>query len=118
MLRKTDCVMVPVPDLDAGVSFYERVFGLAVNWRDEVSVGMRLPESDTEVVLNNEGITGVHYLVDDVPRAVGAAVGGGCTVVVEPFDIVIGKCAVIEDPFGNRVPVLDMTKGARTGFSR
>jgi lactoylglutathione lyase len=114
MLRKIDCVMVQVPDLEAGASFYERVFGLTVNWRDQASVGMRLPESDTEVVLNNEGITGVHYLVDDVPSAVGAAVKGGCTVVAEPFDIVIGKCAVIEDPFGNRVHLLDMTKGART----
>jgi lactoylglutathione lyase len=113
-LRTIDCVMVPVPDLDAGVSFYERVFGLTVKWRDEVSVGMRLPESDTEVVLNNEGITGVHYLVDDVPSVVAAAVGAGCTVVTEPFDIVIGKCAVIEDPFGNRLQMLDMTKGART----
>lgn len=105
--------MVPISDLDAGVSFYERVFGLTVKWRDEASVGMRLPESDTEVVLNNEGITGAHYLVDDVPSAVRAAVADGCTVVIEPFDIVIGKCAVIEDPFRNRVQVLDMTKGTR-----
>jgi predicted enzyme related to lactoylglutathione lyase len=105
--------MVPVPDIDAGVSFYERVFGLTVNWRDEVSVGMRLPESDTEVVLNNEGISGVHYLVDDVPSVVRDAVVGGCAVVTQPFDIVIGKCAIVEDPFGNRVYVLDMTKGPR-----
>jgi predicted enzyme related to lactoylglutathione lyase len=106
--------MVPVPDLDAAVGFYERVFGLTVNWRDEGSVGMRLPGSDTEVVLNRDEITGVHYLVDDVPSVVRAAVEGGCTVVIAPFDIVIGKCAVIEDPFGNRVQLLDMTKGART----
>ena len=113
MLRKIDCVMVPVSDLDAGVAFYQQVFGLTVNWRDEVSVGMRLPESDAEVVLNIDGTKGVHYLVDDVPSAVGAAVDAGCTVVREPFDIVIGKCAIVEDPFGNRVRVLDMTKGLR-----
>src|SRR5262245_53405044 len=114
MLRRIDCVMVPVPDLDAAVSVYERVMGLTVNWRDDVSVGMRMPESDAEVVLNTDGTTGVHYLVDDVVSAVRQAVDGGCTVIREPFDIVIGKCAVLEDPFGNRVCVLDMTKGPRT----
>jgi len=30
-----------------------------------------------------------------------------------PFDITIGKCAVIRDPFGTRLCILDMTKGAR-----
>jgi len=30
-----------------------------------------------------------------------------------PFNITIGKCAVIEDPFGTRLCILDMTKGAR-----
>jgi len=31
----------------------------------------------------------------------------------DPFDITIGKCAVIEDPFGTRLCILDMTKGPR-----
>jgi predicted enzyme related to lactoylglutathione lyase len=113
MLRKIDCIMVPVPDLDAAVGFYERVFGLTVNWRDEVSVGMRLPESDAEVVLNTEGISGAHYLVDDVPAAVEQMVTNGCVVVLAPFDVVMGRCAVLTDPFGNRVNVLDMSKGGR-----
>jgi catechol 2,3-dioxygenase-like lactoylglutathione lyase family enzyme len=62
VLRKIDCVMIPVPDLVAAAAYYERVFGLTVNWRDDTSVGMRLPESDAEVVLNIECISGVHYL--------------------------------------------------------
>jgi hypothetical protein len=32
-------------------------------------------------------------------------------VVVPPFDIRIGRCAVICDPWGNRLVVLDMSKG-------
>jgi predicted enzyme related to lactoylglutathione lyase len=113
MLRKIDCVMVPVPDLVAAVAYYERVFGLTVNWRDDTSVGTRLPESDVEVVLNIAGISGVHYLVDDVLTAVGQATDDGCRLVLEPFDVVIGKCAQVEDPFGNRVYLLDVTKGRR-----
>ena len=31
----------------------------------------------------------------------------------EPFDIVIGKYAVIKDPFGTMLYILDMTKGPR-----
>ncbi len=38
----------------------------------------------------------------------------GCRVLVGPFDIVIGRCAVIEDPFGARLNILDMSKGPRT----
>jgi predicted enzyme related to lactoylglutathione lyase len=114
MLRKIDCIMVPVPDLDAALDFYERVFGLTVNWRDEVSVGMRLPESDAEVVLNTESISGVHYLVDDAPAAVEQLVANGCVVVLAPFEVVMGTCAVLTDPFGNRVYLLDMSRGRRT----
>jgi lactoylglutathione lyase len=113
MRPKIDCVMVPVPELDAGVRFYQRVFGLTVNWRDDVSVGTRMPDSSAEVVLNTEDISGVRYLVDDAHAAVQRAVGAGCTVVREPFDIVIGKCAVLNDPFGNTICVLDMSKGRR-----
>jgi hypothetical protein len=35
----------------------------------------------------------------------------GCRTIVDPFDIAIGKCAVIEDPFGIQLCILDMTKG-------
>jgi predicted enzyme related to lactoylglutathione lyase len=38
----------------------------------------------------------------------------GCSVVVEPFDIAIGKCAVIRDPFGVTLCILDMTTGPRS----
>lgn len=30
-----------------------------------------------------------------------------------PFDVTIGKCAVISDPFGTRLCILDLTKGLR-----
>jgi predicted enzyme related to lactoylglutathione lyase len=113
MLREIDCVMVPVPDLEAGVDLYQRAFGLTVHWRDDVSVGMGLQNSKTEVVLNVDGIAGVHYLVDDVPAAVERALAEGCALTVAPFEIVIGWCAVLSDPFGNPVYLLDMTKGPR-----
>ena len=117
MLRKIDCVMVRVDDLQAGVDFYARVFGLRPHWRDDASAGLGLPETDAEIVLHTMDLPaefGVHYLVDDVPDAVASYVRSGCSVRVAPFDT-IGKCAVVEDPFGNAVCVLDLSKGARPG---
>ena len=35
----------------------------------------------------------------------------GGKVIIEPFDLAIGKGAVVEDPWGNRVVIVDLTKG-------
>lgn len=116
MLRKIDCVMVRVPDLTSAAEFYTRVFGLRPLWRDETSVGMGMPETDAEIVLHTMDLPGdrsVHYLVDDVPHAVTAARGAGCVVREPTFDVAIGRCAVLDDPFGNTVCLLDMSKGPR-----
>ncbi len=118
MLRKIDCVMLKVPELEKAASYYESVFGLKRLWQDEHSVGMGMPETDAEIVLHdNDALPkeiSVHYLVDDVVQAVDHFATNGCMIRTAPFDIVIGKCAVIEDPFGNLIAILDMTKGART----
>ncbi|MEU4242987.1 VOC family protein [Actinoplanes sp. NPDC026619] len=37
MLRKIDCVMVRVADLDAGVAFYTDRLGLTELWRDDTA---------------------------------------------------------------------------------
>jgi predicted enzyme related to lactoylglutathione lyase len=108
--------MVRVPDLTPAVAFYTQVFGLRPLWRDEASVGMGMPETDAEVVLHTLDLPGdpsVHYLVDDVFDAVATAQSAGCVVREPPFDIAVGKCSVLEDPFGNVVCILDMSKGPR-----
>jgi predicted enzyme related to lactoylglutathione lyase len=115
MLRKIDCVMVRVDDLEAASGYYARVFGLRPLWRDASSVGMGLPDTDAEVVLHTMDLPrewNVYYLVDNVHTAV-SAWRQEARVVREPFEIEIGWCAVLEDPFGNAVGILDMSKGAR-----
>jgi lactoylglutathione lyase len=118
VLRKIDCVMLKVPELERSAAFYEAVFGLKRLWQDAHSVGMGMPETDAEIVLHDNTDLpkeiSVHYLVDDVVKAVEAYAAKGCIIRAQPFDIVIGKCAVLEDPFGNTIAILDMTKGART----
>src|SRR5690242_10864844 len=75
-LRKIDCIMVKVEDLDKAREFYIRVFGMHPVWRDATSAGLRFPESDAEIVLHTIATipfrVDVTYLVDDVIEAVGA----------------------------------------------
>ncbi len=116
MLRKIDCVMVRVPDLTSAVEFYTRVLGLRPLWRDDASAGMGMPETDAEIVLHTMDLPGdrsVYYLVDDVRDAVATAARAGCLVQEEPFEVAIGLCAVLEDPFGNALCLLDMSNGPR-----
>jgi predicted enzyme related to lactoylglutathione lyase len=120
MFKKIDCVMIRVNDVAAGEKFYTEVFGLEPRWRDSGSVGMRLPETDAEIVLhNNSQIPNkveVHYLVNDVIAAVKHYSEKGCSVLVPPFDVLIGKCAVIKDPFETTVCLLDLSSGKQPRY--
>ncbi len=116
MLRKIDCVMVRVPDLATAARFYEETLGLRPLWRDEASVGMGMPETDAEIVLHTMDLPpewGVYYLVDDVRAAVSAWRAAGRPVGRPPFEIAVGWGAVLADPFGNPVCILDLSKGMR-----
>ena len=44
LLRKVDCVQIPVPDLDAGLRFYRDGLGLELKWRHATQAGLRLDE--------------------------------------------------------------------------
>ena len=109
--------MIRVDDVVAGEKFYAEVFGLKPIWREAGSVGMKLPETDVEIVLHNSveipNKVEVHYLVDDVVVAVKNYAEKGCRVLVPPFEVLMGKCAVIEDPFGTTICLLDQTSGRR-----
>jgi lactoylglutathione lyase len=117
MLRKIDCIMIRVDDVEAAADYYAKVFGLHPQWSGDDSIGLVFPDTDAEIVLHRDpGIPSsveVHYLVDDVVAAVAHYEEYGCHIPVAPFDITIGKCAVIQDPFGTRLCILDLTKGLR-----
>jgi predicted enzyme related to lactoylglutathione lyase len=112
LLRKVDCVQVPVPDLDSGLAFYRDRLGHELIWRSETAAGLRLADSDSEVVLQTERPHGeVDFLVDSVDQAVTQFARAGGAVLSAPFDIPVGRVAVVVDPFGNPLTILDLTKG-------
>jgi hypothetical protein len=50
-------------------------------------------------------------LVDDVDSAFKFFLSAGGEAVEAPFDIAIGRCARVRDPFGNELVILDPSKG-------
>ena len=113
LLKKVDCIRLPVPDLDAGLAFYRDRLGHELVWRTEKAAGLRLPGSEAELVLQSEdpGLE-IDFLVDSADDAADRFAAAGGTVVVAPFEIQIGRAAVVADPWGNQYVLLDMSKGA------
>jgi predicted enzyme related to lactoylglutathione lyase len=113
LFRKVDCLQIPVPDLEAGLTFYCDQLGHPLKWRSATAAGLQLPDSEAELVLQTERPElEVNLLVDSADTAAAAMVAAGGRIVVAPFDIQIGRCTVMADPWGNRLVLLDMSKGA------
>ena len=113
VLRGVDAVTVPVPDLDQGLEFYRDQLGHELVWRNDAvgKVGLRLPESQTELVLSTNLEYAVNWLVRSVSEAVETIVEAGGKVIIEPTQISVGRLAVVNDPFGNALVLLDLSAG-------
>lgn len=109
---KIDCLQIPVPDLETGLAFYCDRLGHELIWRTDTSAGLRMPGTDAEIVLQTERPQlEANLTVGSTDEAVIRFTQAGGRVVVGPFDIPIGRCAVVADPWGNRLVLLDTSKG-------
>ena len=71
-----------------------------------------MPDSDAEIVIQTERKEfEVNLLVESVGKAAEQIEKAGGKILVPPFDIQIGKCVVVQDPFGNALVLLDISKG-------
>jgi len=112
LIRKVDCLRLYVPDLESGLAFYRDCLGHELIWRSATAAGLHLPETDAELVIQTEEQRQeIDLLVDSVDAATEFIEQAGGKVIVPPFDIQIGRCAVIEDPWGNPLVLLDTSKG-------
>jgi predicted enzyme related to lactoylglutathione lyase len=110
LLRQVDCVQIPVPDLDAGLRFYRDGLGLELKWRHATQAGLRL--GDSELVLQTERPgPETDFLVDSAEEAIRRVEAAGGRVLAGPQDIPVGRLAVVADPFGNPLVLLDLSKG-------
>jgi lactoylglutathione lyase len=112
LLQKIDCVQLYVPDLGAGLAFYRDLLGHALIWRTEHAAGLRMPDTDAELVLQTQRERQeVDLTVDSADEAAIRITEAGGRIIVPPFDIQIGRCVVVQDPWGNALVLLDTSKG-------
>ena len=111
LFRKIDCHLLRVNDLEEAIAFYRDKLGHPILWRTDEAVGFRLPETDAELVVHLHVGPETDILVSDVDEAFTTFLSAGGSPIQPPFDLAIGRCARIRDPFGNELVILDQTKG-------
>ncbi len=114
-LKKIDNIMFYVEDLEKSSEFYEEVLGLNKAWTDEERkmIGFVFENDDSEIVIHNDKSLpnpDFNFLVDNVDDFVKKHRKKDYSIVMKPFEIRSGMCAVIEDPDGNKLPIVDLTK--------
>ena len=113
LLRGVDAITIPVPDLDQGLRFYRDRLGHALLWRHDAigQAALRMPDSDTEMVLTTALDYAPNWLVTSVPAALRSVVAAGGRVLLDATPIPVGTVGVVEDPFGNALTVVDVSAG-------
>ena len=112
LILRVDAVQIIVSDLEAGLAFYRDKLGHELRWRNETSAGLAMPNSDTELVIQTaleEPETDL--LVESADEAAQRFVEAGGTVIVPPSGVPVGRVAVVQDPWGNRLVLLDLSMG-------
>ncbi len=112
LFQKIDCVMFYVPDLNEAIAFYQERLGHRLAWRTPEAAGLKMPDTDAEIVLQvGQRRIEVDFLVSSADEAANEFAEAGGKIVVPPFDIQIGRCAVVKDPWEHELVLLDMSKG-------
>jgi predicted enzyme related to lactoylglutathione lyase len=107
-----DSLQLPVPTLDAGLAFYRDALGHQLLWRTEHAAGLRLPDSETELVVQTERPQPeVDLLVESVELATERVVAAGGALLAGPSEIPVGRVVAVADPFGNSLVLLELSKG-------
>ncbi|WP_102399030.1 VOC family protein [Haloimpatiens massiliensis] len=110
LFRNIDCIQLYIPNIQQGIEYYCNSLGLRVIWKSDSAVGLGMSEGITEIVIQNERNTQeIDIKVDSVTDAIIERAGD--QIIYGPFDIKIGKCAVVRDPWNNQYVILDTTKG-------
>jgi len=112
LFRSVDCVSLKVNDLQKAIHFYSRKLGQELLWKTSTSAGLGFADGTSELVLHIEDRPpGTDMLVESVPDAVRRFIEAGGTLVSGPIDIPVGQFAMVADPWGNKLAILDLSKG-------
>src|SRR5688572_28384078 len=112
LFHKVDSLQLPVPTLDAGLAFYRDALGHQLLWRTEHAAGLRMPDSETELVVQTERPQPeVDLLVESAELATDRVVAAGGALLAGPSEIPVGRVVAVADPFGNSLVLLELSKG-------
>ncbi len=112
LFLKVDCLSLPVADLEQALAFYRDRLGHELVWRTERAAGLRMGQGESELVLRvDDEPPETDLTVPSAREAAERFVRAGGEVVAGPFEIKIGYCVVVKDPFGNHLVLLDTSKG-------
>lgn len=112
LFKNVDCIELYVSDLDDGIKYYCDSLGLKLLWRADTSVGLGMENEIAELVLQTDRKKmNVDFKVESVNDSIERIIKAGGKVIYGPFDIPIGKCAVVQDKWENEYVILDMSKG-------
>jgi predicted enzyme related to lactoylglutathione lyase len=112
LIRAVDAIQIPVPDLEGALAFYRDALGHQLHWRTESEAGLGLPDGTTELVLTTKRPqVEPNLLVESAVDAAREFAAHGGSIEVPPFDIPVGRVAVVRDPFGNPLVLIDLGKG-------
>lgn len=112
LFTHVDCIELYVSNLDDGIKYYCESMGLKLLWRAETTIGLGMENDITEIVLQTDrNKMNVDFKVNSVVDSIEKIIKAGGKIVYGPFDIPIGKCAVIQDKWQNEYVILDMSKG-------
>lgn len=112
IFKNIDCVQFYIPNLQDGVEYYCNKLGLKIIWKSDSAIGLGMSEGIAEIVIQNERKEQeVDIKVESVVDTIIEIEKAGGEIICGPFDIKIGKCAVVKDPWGNQYVILDSTKG-------
>jgi predicted enzyme related to lactoylglutathione lyase len=111
LFHKVDSLLLPVPTLDAGLALYRDALGHQLLWRTEQAAGLRMPDSETELVVQTERLQPeVDLLVESVELATERVVAAGGALLAGPSEIPVGRVVAVADPFGNSLVLLELSK--------
>ncbi len=109
VLKKINAVLVKVPSIQEGLDFYREQLGLPAFWKKDTIASVHL--GDGQLVMSTTLDPETNILVESVEHAAAVFEKAGGKVVSPPEDIDVGKLVVVQDAFGNRLTLVDFSKG-------
>ena len=110
IFKSIDCYLLFVPDLEKGIKLYSEKLGHEMLWKRDDSAGLKMPDSNTEIVLSTSLPPETDLLVESTDETVEKLLAEDFKLLLKPFDIPVGRFAAMLDPFGNKISFLDLSK--------